>query len=146
MWRAFQDAGDGAVLSGILSIGCCMNISTPPANPPWGWRCPGLGNTPPPPGDKKKFSGDVRSMNDSSSLTNTSSVSLIQSEHSTCGWQETCGQNRGGGCSSAGDHTPSTIDLEAGHHRQQCQLGEFLLMPLLDLQTVTISMSSLAPL
>ena len=74
-----------------------MNISTPPANPPWGWRCPGLGNMPPPPGDKKKFSGDVRSMNDSSSLTNTSSVSLIQSEHSTCGWQETCGQNRGGG-------------------------------------------------
>lgn len=141
------------MLSGILSTGCCTNnhISTPPANPPWGWRCPGLGSTPHThtPRDKK-FSGDVRSMNDRSSHINTSPVSLIQSEHSTCGWQEACGTEVGG-CSSAGDRTPSTteayvlIALEVGHHGRQCRLGEFLLMPLLDLQMVTISMSSLAP-
>jgi len=139
------------MLSGILSTGHCTNnhISTPPANPPWGWHCPGLGSTPHSPRDKK-FSGDVKSMNDRSSHINTSSVSLIQSEHSTCGWQEACGQNRGGELFICWRPHTSTTEayvltaLEAGHHGRGCRLGEFLLMLLLDLQMVTISMSSLA--
>ena len=137
------------MLSGILSTGRCTNnhISTPPANPPWGWRCPGLGSTPHSPRDKK-FSGDVKSMNDRSSHINTSSVSLIQSEHSACGWQEACGQNRGGKLFICWrPHTsPSLCPHSPGGRTSWTRVpaGGFLLMLLLDLQMVTISMSSLA--
>lgn len=69
----------------------------PSCKPTLGMVLPRSEEYPPHTPRDKKCSGDVKSINDRSSRTNTSSGSLIQSEHSTCGWQEACRQNKGGG-------------------------------------------------